>query len=191
MSSVVAFGGPGDEAVQGARLDSDGTVVVAGDFTSPSLSVLGGAPLANAGGSDAFVARLRGDLSHVWSTRFGGDADDHVRDLALGPRGEIAITGEFQNSIEFVPRVHLAARGPDAGPSAIDVFLAKLSQDGVPIWSMSAGGAAMDRGLGVAMDRVSSVYLVASFQSSTDFGGGEILTPPTGEWGSALVKYAP
>jgi hypothetical protein len=191
MSSVVAFGGPGDETVQGARVDSNGSIVVAGDFSSPSLSVFGGAPLANAGGSDAFVARLRGDLSHIWSTRFGGDGDDHVRDLALGPSGEIAVTGEFQNSIEFAPRTHLAVRGSDAGPSAIDIFLAKLSQDGVPVWSLSAGGAAMDRGLGVAMDRVSSVYLVASFQSSTDFGGGDILTPPTGEWGSALVKYAP
>lgn len=191
MSNVVSFGGPDDEIVQGARLDSDGSIVIAGDFTSPSLSVLGGRPLANAGASDMFMARLRGDLSEAWSTSFGGDGDDHVRDLALGPDGEIAITGEFQNSIVFMPRTHRAARGSDAGPSAIDMFLAKLSKDGVPVWSLSAGGAAMDRGLGVAMDPAAAVYLVASFQSAIDFGGGEILTPQTGEWGSALVKYAP
>jgi hypothetical protein len=191
MSSVVGFGGSGDEAVEGARLDSDGSFVLAGDFGSPNLSVLGGKSLVNVGGNDVFVARLGVDLSHSWSVSFGGDGDDHIRDLALGPRGEIAITGEFQNSIEFAPRSHVAARGPDSGPSAIDMFLAMLSKDGVPTCSLSAGGGAMDRGLGVAIDASSSVYLVASFQSSIDFGGGEILTPQTSQWGSALVKYGP
>jgi len=110
--------------------------------------------------------------------------------LALGHLGEIAIAGEFRNTIRFGTETHTAS-GADAGATEIDVFLAKLADNGDPTWSISAGGPAPDRGLGVAIDASSAVYLTASFQSSVDFGGGEILTPENGQWASALVKYAP
>jgi hypothetical protein len=191
MSRVVSFGGPGDEIIEEARGDSDGSIVIAGDFTSTSLSIFGGRNLSNHGGYDFFVGRLDPDLSEHWSESFGGSGDDRVRDMALGPGGEIAIAGEYRDTIGFGSDLHVATPPGDGGPAEIDIFLAKLSNDGAPEWSVSAGGPDQDRGLGVAVDASSSVFLTASFRSPVDFGGGEVLTPEKDQWASALVKFAP
>jgi hypothetical protein len=191
MSSVVAFGGTGDEDVARARLDAHGDIIVGGVFASPMLSVLGGEPLASAGGRDAFVAALSPSLAHLWSVRFGGDADDYLRDLATSPSGKIAVTGEFRDSVTFGASTWVAARAADAATSDIDFFVALLGDRGVPLWSHTAGGDGADRGLNVAIDATDGVYVTASFLSPTDFGGGELLPAAPGNFASALVRYAP
>jgi hypothetical protein len=155
------------------------------------LSVLGGAPLASAGGRDAFVAALSPSLAHLWSVRFGGDADDYLRDLATSPSGKIAVTGEFRDSVTFGASTWVAARAADAATSDIDFFVALLGDRGVPLWSHTAGGDGADRGLNVAIDAADGVYVTASFLSPTDFGGGELLPAAPGNFASALVRYAP
>ena len=67
----------------------------------------------------------------------------------------------------------------------------RICATATPLWSAAAGGPEPDRGLGVAMDGTGAVYVTATFQSPVDFGGGELLTPEPGQFGSALVKYAP
>jgi hypothetical protein len=191
MSSVVAFGGAGDEDVARARLDARGDIIVGGVFTSRMLSVLGGEPLASAGGKDCFVAALSPSLAHLWSVRFGGDADDYLRDLATSPSGKIAVTGEFRDSVTFGATTWAAARTEDAATSDIDFFVATLGDRGAPLWSHTAGGTGADRGLNVAIDAQDGVYVTASFLSPTDFGGGELLPAPPGNFASALVRYAP
>ncbi|HEX4339286.1 MAG TPA: hypothetical protein VH062_25435 [Polyangiaceae bacterium] len=189
MTSAVAFGGTGDEDVSRARLDSSGNVVVGGVFSSPTLSVLGGPALKSKGGRDGFVAVLSPSLAHTWSVSFGGDGDDYLRDLATGPSGTIAITGEYRDSIQLDKLYH-AAKDGDAATTDIDFFVATLGSDGNVTWSATAGGPSADRGLGVAMDESGGVYVTASFQSAIDFGG-DVLTPAAGQFGSALVRYAP
>jgi hypothetical protein len=189
MTSVIAFGGPGDEDVSAAKLDAHGNLVLAGVFSSPSVSVFGTGALQTAGGRDLFVAALSPSLAPLWSVRFGGDADDYLRDLAVNAAGTIAITGEFRNSIDLGGRTWIAARDTDAGTSDIDFFVATLGDAGIPTWSSAAGGALADRGLGVALDVAGNIYVTASFMSPTDFGGGPPPLAP-GSFGSALVRYA-
>jgi hypothetical protein len=191
MTSAIAFGGSGDEGLEQARLDSAGNVVLAGTFNSPTLSVLGGPSLQTAGAADVFIARLSPSLQHQWSVRFGGGADDFVRDLAVGPGNMLAITGEFRNRMAIGKDTWNAARATDAGTSNIDLFVATLDAGGTPTWSFAAGGPAPDRGLGIAVDPSGALYLTAAFQSPVDLGGGKVLTPDAGQWASALVRYAP
>jgi hypothetical protein len=187
MTSAIAFGGTGDEDVSRARLDSNGNVVLGGVFSSPSLSILGGPPLTSAGGKDAFVATLSPALEHRWSVSFGGDGDDYLRDLATGPAGLIAITGEFRDTITFGKKRWTAARG-DAATSDVDFFVATLGERGAITWSNAGGGPSTDRGLGVAIDHNGGIYVTASFMSPIGFGG-DVLSPDPGQFGSALVRY--
>jgi hypothetical protein len=192
MTSVTGFGGAGDEELTNARPATDGSIVVAGSFTSASLSVLGGMPLVNAGGADIYLAKLAPDLSLRWSMGLASTGDARSRDVALGPTGDIALTGEFTGTFTVGSRAYEAAGSGDAGLGQIDAFVAKLDKNGIPLWSATAGGDAPDRGLGVALDSTGAVYLTAAFQSPVDFGGrGERMTPEPGQWASALVKYAP
>src|SRR5262249_20657433 len=152
MTDVVAIGGPGDEDVARASLDANGDLVIGGTFSSPTVAIRGGPPLATAGGKDIFVAALSTSLEHSWSVRFGGAGDDHLRALALGRSDVVAITGEFASSIAFGDRTWHADGAADGAPGEIDFFVATLGEKGVPTWSLAAGGPSPDRGLGVAID---------------------------------------
>ncbi len=191
LTSVVAFGGANDEQVEGAQLDSSGRLVLVGNFSSPSLAILGGGALHSAGGEDIFVARLSSTLEEEWSVSFGGDADDAVRDFSIGPNETLAITGEFRDHLQLGDRGWDAAASADAGPSQIDFFVATLDENGQPLWSYAAGGPGQERGLGVAADSVGGLYVVASTTSSIDFGSGTPLTAAAGQFASALVRYVP
>jgi hypothetical protein len=191
MTSVVRFGGVNDEEVTGARLDSAGRVVLAGTFTSPSLSVLGGKALQNAGATDFFVTRLSPALEHEWSVGFGGDAGDYVRDLAILPDDTLAITGEFRDHLQLGDKGWDAVATAGVSPTDIDFFVATLDGAGRPTWSYAAGGPGAERGLGIAADAVGGLYFTATFTSSIDFGGGKVLTAAAGQFASALVRYVP
>ncbi|HEX3776152.1 MAG TPA: hypothetical protein VHV51_16890 [Polyangiaceae bacterium] len=191
MSGVVSFGGTSDEEIEGAALDSQGNLVLAGDFSSPILSILGGETLHGAGGMDFFLARLSPTLDHQWSVSFGSDADDAVRDLSLFPNGALAITGEFRDHLALGDKVWDATAGSDAGPTDIDYFVATLDSSGHPLWSYAAGGPGQERGLGVAADASGALYVTATFTSEIDFGSGQPLSAPAGQFASALVRYAP
>jgi hypothetical protein len=189
MTSAASFGGSGDEQIAGAAIDAAGNVILAGSFSSPTLSIFGGDSLLNAGGMDAFVACLGASLNYQWAKSFGGDADDLARDLSVGPAGAIAVGGEFRNHIAFDGRMYDAARA-DAGVSEIDAFVVKLTEEGDVTWSFVAGGPLPDRALSVAFDSTGAVYAALTFQSVVDFGFGP-LTPDPGQWASALIKLSP
>jgi hypothetical protein len=47
------------------------------------------------------------------------------------------------------------------------------------------------RGLGVAAAASGALYVTATFTSEIDFGSGQPLSAPAGQFASALVRYAP
>jgi hypothetical protein len=191
LGAVSTFGGTGEDRAGAALFDGKDVIVVgrfSGSVTFPTVPTP--TTLVSAGGLDVFVAKLAPDFSHTWSVGFGGDADDAVRDVAVGRDGTVALTGEFRDRVTFGADVWTAAHD-DAGPSQIDAFVAELSGAGAPLWSTTAGGTAPDRGLNIALDGLGGLYVTATFQSPVDFGGGDVLTPDPGAWASALVRYAP
>ena len=84
-------------------------------------------------------------LAHQWSVRFGGDADDLVRDLAVGADGSVAITGEFRNQLTIGDRIWEAARATDSGSertTLIDIFVAEARSERQPDLVGFRGGCA-------------------------------------------------
>ncbi len=194
LTSVLRFGGTGDEDVTSAHLDSQQRVVLVGDFSSPTLSILSGKTLQNAGGMDFFAARLSPKLELDWAVSFGSTADDAARDLTILPDDTLALTGEFRNELTLGDQQWNATPNPeaDAGTSTdIDYFVVTLDQAGEPLWSYAAGGPGQERGLGIAADASGALYVTASFTSAIDFGGDTALSAAAGQFASALVRYAP
>jgi hypothetical protein len=103
----------------------------------------------------------------------------------------LAITGEFRDHLQLGTSGWDATPSGDAGPTQIDFFVATLDANGVPSWSYAAGGPGQERGLGIAADSVGGLYVTASFTSSIDFGGGQVLNAAPGAFASALIRYAP
>jgi len=62
---------------------------------------LGGLPVEEAGGHDAFAARYRADGSVAWAASGGGPNEDEAWAIAAGPDGLVAIAGYFGTSATF------------------------------------------------------------------------------------------
>ena len=151
-----------------AALAVSGTsVYVAGNFNSSTIG-FGPATLTNAGGNDAFVAKLTdagSTGSFVWAQRAGGTGSDAANKLAVSGTS-VYVVGDFNSSAGFGP-ITLTSVG------SADGFVAKLTDAGSTgsfVWAQRAGGTGYDSTFVLAISGT-SVYVAGFFNSSTaDFG---------------------
>lgn len=117
------------------------------------------------GSTDAFVARLSSDGSHlVYATYLGGGEADVGYGIAVDKAGNAYVTGDTR-SVDFP----LVAPWQKKLAGAADVFVAKLSNDGTQlIYSTYYGGSGGERGLGIAVDVAGNAY-VTGYTNSLDF----------------------
>lgn len=134
------FGTSADEGARGVATDAAGNVVVAG-FTK------GGMDGASAGESDVFLRKLSPAGVPLWTRQFGTPALDSARGVATDSQGNVIVTGYTEGDIE----------GASAGDD--DVFVRKLDQDGVPVWTRQFGTNTKDRPGGVAVDAQDNVIV--------------------------------
>src|SRR5262249_37644995 len=92
-------GGVGDDFPTALASDAPGTVVVTGYFTG--TSEFAGSALVSAGSGDVFVARYAPTGAPLTSSRFGGTAFDQGYGVAVGPGGNVLVTGGYSGSVDF------------------------------------------------------------------------------------------
>jgi predicted outer membrane repeat protein len=164
LSQVVRatyLGGSGDDFAYALAVSSGGDVYVAGETSSQNLpGVTGGAQPNSGGNGDAFVARLRADLSQVVrATYLGGSADDGVWPgaLAIHPAtGEVYAAGGTA-SRDF-PGTAGGAQARSGGGQ--DAFVARLNADLTALLRATYLGGSGDEGArGLALSAGGDVYL--------------------------------
>jgi hypothetical protein len=94
---ALAIGGPSWEGATGVATDSFGNIYITGRFQSSQLAV-GSVTLTNAGSNtyDIFLIKLSPQGQVLWAQSFGGSDVDFGQAIAVGPTGDVAITGVFQ-----------------------------------------------------------------------------------------------
>jgi hypothetical protein len=171
------YGSAGEDIAYDVATDSDGNVILAGTFCGEAN--FGGATLLSAGDRDIFLAKYRSDGTHLWSRSFGDAEGDWVRAVAVDLDGHIFLTGNFFGTIDFGGERLLSA-GQD------DMFLAVFDPLGNHVWSDRWGGPDRDVGFDVEPDRFGDVYLIGSFTTHIDFGGGSMTS--AGSWDVCFAK---
>ncbi len=142
------LGGEGADDGNVVRLDSTGTVYVAGDTTSIGFPVTSGALQGQyKGGYDGFVCAVANDGSRiVFATYLGGGGADSINDLFIGNDGRIVVAG-YTASVDF-PVVQ-AFQGSFGG--SFDGFVAVLGSSGRSLdFTSYLGGGGDDRAFAVA-----------------------------------------
>jgi outer membrane protein assembly factor BamB len=161
------FGGPQDQYATAFALAADGGIVFTGELGGSTN--FGGGTLTSAGSTDLFVARLDAAGEYVWASRFGNNAAQAGRALAIDNDGNILVAGSFVGTLDFgVPTLPLTSAGLE------DIFVAKLDPLGQPIWSVRFGNTVAQgaRGLAVAAD--GSVFVTGELAGSVVFGADTV-----------------
>jgi len=172
------YGTTGSTVGNAIALDSSGGLYVAG-YLQGAGDFGGGAVASNAGSRDAFVAKYNAaDGGYQWARVYGGAGTDAAAGIDVGPDGQPVVTGNFQQSMT------IASSHTSSGSD--DVFVAKLSSSGAPVWSTSFGGASSDQPAGVGIDGSGNIVVAARYYGSISVAG--LALPSLGDYDIALVK---
>jgi hypothetical protein len=184
-------GSSGNDFGYGIAVDSNDNVIVAG--------TIGG--LANFGGQTAdliqpgfniFAAKYAPDGTYQWARTFGSPSggNNKAYAVAVDSSGNVALTGLFQNTIDFGGGPMTSLTGYPSG------YVLKLSSTGGYLWSKGFlnSHAWNDAGRGIAFDPNGNVVVTGNFSNTNlpttvDFGCGAT----AGAGGSEdmfLVKYS-
>jgi hypothetical protein len=175
------FGGGDSDMGRAVALDATGNVYLGGSVAGPVD--LGGGLLSGLGGTaDAFVACYGPNGAHVWSKIIGGSGYDHATAMALGPAGEVYVTGSCHGSVDLGGGVL-----PSFGTS--DIFVASYAADGAHRWSKTFGGASADLGQALAVGPGGEVYASGYFYGPADLGAGTMSS--SGGSDLFVIKLAP
>ncbi|MBT3208179.1 MAG: hypothetical protein HN704_04700 [Bacteroidetes bacterium] len=105
----------------------------------------------------------------VWAKTFGGSNDDKGNSIAIDVTGNIYITGNFKNTVDFDPRSGISNLISNGGN---DIFIMKLDSSGNFVYAKNIGGSYDDSGFSLALDTSANVYITGSFTDITDFDSG-------------------
>lgn len=163
---VKIVGGTMIDSVNAVVVAPDGSVIFAASFQG-TVDV-GGGPLV-ATDYDIMLARFSSAGEHVWSRRYGGAGTQGAVRLALTSNGEIVLAGSFTGSF-VVGTTTLNAVG------MADVFVARFTSTGDPVWAVSGGGSAFETVTDMALDDGDNVAVCGEFGNSASFFGGASLS---------------
>jgi gliding motility-associated-like protein len=138
-----------------------------------------------AGSNDAFLVKLDRDGNVVWRNRIGGAGTDLAASVAVGPNGNIYVTGAFSGSVSLLSILTNTLTLNSSGGR--DMFLACFDPAGGLLWMTRGGGTQNDEGYSVTADST-GVYVHGSFRNSATFGSTTINSPTMAN-SSFLVKY--
>jgi len=185
-----SMGGAGNESPEGVATDTAGNVYITGYFYSGSADFDPGTPVAELipnGANDMFIAKYDPQGNYLWANAIGGTGSDYSRAIGVDGAGNIYITGNFQDTVDFDP-------GPGtqrlvATPGKSDMFIAKYNPGGDFIWVKQIGAGATS--IGMAVDAAGNMYITGELTATVDFDPAATVNavPTSGGSDVFVAKY--
>src|SRR6187399_944951 len=152
-SMVVDPGGSGDVYTTGFF---EGTIDL-----DPGLGTFN---LMSEGETDIFISKLDGSGNLVWAKAMGGISYDSGESIALDASGNVYITGNFNESMDFDPGEGVFNLTETGG------FISKFDPLGNFVWAKTIGG----NGNNIALDIFGGgdIYITGHFLETNDFDPG-------------------
>jgi len=193
ISYSTLLGGSGANAANALAVDPTGAAYIAGFTESYNFPTANAVRNANAGGNDAFVAKLNpGGAGLAYCTYLGGFGDDRAYGIAVDGAGAAYVAGST-TSHDFPVVYPLQAKLAGAR----NAFVLKLSSAGNSLaYSTYLGGSGSDSGNGIAVDAAGAAYIVgdatspnfpASGWQAANHGGQDAFAVKLSADGSRLI----
>ena len=110
-----------------------------------------------------------------WAQVWGGPGTDRCNHVATDSKGNVYVTGTFDQTADFDPGPGEDIHSTD-GPEIYAIFLVKYDSHGRFQWARTWGGQGdmdtLDWGNGIAVDPSGNVFVTGEFEGSIDFDPG-------------------
>ncbi len=158
-----SFAALGAQQLLDVLISPDGDVAACG-FT------LGGAPLdfenpPGASPDDGFLVVIDANNEYRFARRYPSPGLATPIALALDNAENLVVAGTFFGQLDL-------GTGPLVSAGADDVFVAKLTLEGTPLWAKRYGDPWLQRTSAVAVGASREVWLAGSFENTIDFVNG-------------------
>lgn len=162
------FGGAQADRGHKVAFDSNNNIYLTGYF-SGSFN-FGGISIASAGGSrDIFTAKLTPAGAVTWVRSDGGSGEDTPFGLAVDSQGNAVITGRFSGTTNIGGVTHSSQINPNTGLPGLDIFIAKFTASGAPVWTRKAHSKLDDTGIAVTCDNANNIYVTGQYSDTMTF----------------------
>ena len=177
---VHQYGGYYEDVGRSLALDASGNILLSGSFAGAADFGDGTPVYSQLSSPDGYVAKYNSVGGLIWARGFGGSGVDYSLAAAVDDSGNAVVTGSFYYTADF-------GNGPLTSAGAADIFVAKYSAAGVPMWSRRFGSASDDTGYGIAVDGAGSVIVTGHLPGTVNFGGGSLTS--AGGTGAFVAKF--
>ncbi|MBL4754533.1 MAG: T9SS type A sorting domain-containing protein [Flavobacteriales bacterium] len=166
-----SIGGPGGDVGNSIAIDVSGNTFTTGGFadTTDFDPGPGTFNLISNGGTDIFVQKLNANGDLDWAVSMGGTALDVGRGISTDASGNVYITGEFVNTVDFDPS---GATFDITETGGREIFILKLDANGNFVWAKSIEGTTWNFATTVYVDASDNVIVMGSFSGDADFDPG-------------------
>ncbi len=150
--------------------------------------------------SDAFILKLDNNGDFIWvksigsvniySVSVGSNKHCNATSIAVGPTGNVFVTGEFGNVVDFNPSSTTYTLG-DVFSSDKRLFLLNLDASGNFVWAKNSIGGTVYDVHSMIIDN-NTIYITGSFEGTVGFDGVSAtngLSTPLFSISAFLVKY--
>lgn len=156
-------GGNGNDVARSIAIDSSERFFITGYHRTTAS--FGNISLTSLGSADLYVAAINKNGSWLWGVNGGSSSDyDSGWDITTNSNNEIYVSGYFTGTAIFGNSTLVSAGNSD-------IFVGKLSGNGIWDWVVSAGTGSGDWGYGIAVDSFGSAFVVAEGNGGANFGG--------------------
>jgi hypothetical protein len=174
----------GAEQARSIEIDSQGNVIMVGTFSSENIN-FGNFNLLNNGGSDIFVVKYNSESEVLWAISAGGSGDEVANGLSIDLENALYITGNYTSSSLTFGDLTLT----NTSIPYSDIFIVKLSLEGLPQWAVSAGGTEDDEASAIAADPSGEVAITGQFNSEElNFQNITLSNASTG-WDAFIARF--
>jgi hypothetical protein len=176
---AIREGGYADDRGYGIKVDANGNVYVAGQFSGTDSFGNGTSVHTSAGGTDAFIAKFNSTGTLQWAKAGGGTRNERGNAVALDANGDAYFCGYFGLG---------GGGGPGGGNASAnfggttlngrtqgEIFAAKVDASGTWKWVLGAGSAGADVATDVAVSG-NNVYVVGTFRDTLIIGASLVLS---------------
>jgi hypothetical protein len=187
---AVSAGGSQMDLANAIAVDEEGYVYVGGTINGTNAIDVNFGPnlKLNPQGQDGFVAKISPSGQWIWAHKLTGASEECVSAVEVDRYGNCYVAGSGSGFIKVTSS--LTASTP-AFNGKRDVFLAKISPTGLPLWMRSGGGAEDEYPSDITIDNSGNIYLTANLYADATFSQGSVYVPITGnQTYGAIIKYS-